>query len=249
MKKIISVLFAIVLLSISVAAFSMPHPIYGHIESDTLPLQNVEIFVENLNTGMEATTHTDVNGFYQIDLGNLDDYYRDGDSIRVSLVYCKNLAICTRSTLISGGGNEVSWDIVQDGVVAPLPHTITIVKYVCWNGAGVESESDCPLVPVVEKIICEDGTEVTDKADCPEKTDSWVYALIAAIIALVGGLFGGGWKIYNGKFKHYHRGLTSYHDPSDRHRNAKYRHTRWNEGALKCISDVKKIQQGIDLSK
>ena len=187
-------------------------------------------------------TITNNEGFYQADLGNIDDRYHDGDVIQASIIYCEALPRCAKTTIVSGGGNQITFDIAKDDVA----DTATIVKYVCDDGSIVLDKSLCVIQPRIYE--CADGTLVEDEDDCPETSNSWIYWVIGIFLALFGA-GAGGWKIYNGKFKHYHKGLTSYHDPSTRHLNPKYRHTLWKDNAIKCISDVKKIQSGIDLSQ
>lgn len=230
-----------------------PHPIYGHLAADDYAVQGAELTIKNLNTGKYSVVSTDNNGFFQADLGNFDTSYRDGDSIKVTINYCTNLEICSKTTKVSGGGNEVSWDIKEldqavidsGGQPVPLPGTIQIVNFQCWDGSLAGSIEQCPVKPVM--IQCDDGTFVNEGTECPEKSSNgWLYGLIV----FLAGLFGlGGWKFYNSKFKHYHRGITSYHDPNTQHTNAKYRHVAFNKHPFKCILEVNKIQKGIDLTE
>ncbi len=247
MKKILIGLFAIVLMATFVTALSMPHPIYGFTENDGIPLRNLEVRVEHILSGVYEISHTNNDGFFQVDLGNLGISFRDGDGVKVSLIYCQELSRCSKTVTLSGGGNEVSFDLAKE-LLPEAPDTVIIVNYICWNGDAVESQDDCPpvIVPVIQ-IECADGTIVEDKSDCPEESSSWIAWVIGLLVAFLAGA--GGLKFYNGKLKHYHRGYSYYHDPSTRHSKLPYRHRLWKESALGCIKDVKKIQQGIDLSK
>jgi len=252
MKNIFLTLFVLSILSISAlgAGPAFPHPIFGHITSEISPVANAEITVENLNTHVKSTTTTDSNGFFQVDLGNVDTNYRDGDSIKVTLNYCNTLAQCTKTVAVSGGGNEVSFDIST--LTAPIPETITIVKYVCWDGSQVSTQSLCPAQPVPEPVVvtqfkCADSTVVADATQCPEQKTTWwgwVMGIVAAIF-----LGAGSWKFYTdkyGKFKtqHMHKGVVGFHDPNTKHSNPLFQHTPWKVNPMKCIEDVKKINAG-----
>lgn len=242
MKKLtIFSIFIFLVSTVVISAMTMPHPIFGKITNEGLPVSNLEIEVKNLNTLASMRTFTNTNGFYQADLGNFDDRYVDGQTVKVSLVYCASFDNCNKETVISGGGNEVSFDVKEMPEQPP-------VYFICSDGTKVEKESDCPVIDEPEYYyVCADHTYVLRPEDCSESSNSWVYWVIGILAVLLGGA--GGWKFYNGKLKHYHKGVSGYHDPNTKHTNLKYRHTIWKESALKCISDVNKIQKGIDLSK
>ena len=247
-KKILFYLVIITLLAgLVVGSPAFPHPIHGKIMAGSDPILNVKLEVKNLNNGIVSETMTNEAGFFQVDLGNIDPNQRDGDLIKVSLIYCKSLLSCSKTVAVSGGGNEVSFNIVSESIPVPTDPDVVIVKFVCWDNSAVNDMADCPVDPVVQ-VQCADGSLVDLVEDCPESNNGWIAVIITTIAVILGGIYGGGWKIYNGKFKHYHRGLNSYHDPSTRHRNAKYRHTLWEDSAIGCIRDVKTIQKGIDLS-
>src|SRR3990167_1175502 len=205
MKKIIIPLFLILALVSSIvwAAPAFPHPIYGHITHGGNPVKDVEVKVMNTKTGMQLVTTTNIDGFYMADLANFDQNYREGDPIKVSLVYCENTAGCSKTVFVSGGGNEVSWDVSVEVVSTPLPETVTIVKYVCCDGTAVDDASICPTQPVPPtpepivitetKYFCLDGSEVLSKEECPEENNSWLYWVIGVLALLFMG--GGGWKL------------------------------------------------------
>lgn len=250
--KLNFLIMAAIMLGLSVvtaSAMQMPHPIYGHILSSDSPVANAEIIVLNTNSQIKSTTFTNSNGFYQVDLGNVDPNYREGDVIKVSLAYCSNLELCSKSVAVSSGGNLISWDIAN--IESPIPDTIQVLEYVCESGEKVSSLDKCPKpIPpqpeVITTYVCADGNVVSRLEDCPEQSSSWWLWIVGILATFLIGT--GGWKFYNGKFKHYHKGLNSYHDPNAQHSNPKYRHAAWKENPLKCMSDVRKIEKGIDLS-
>jgi hypothetical protein len=222
------------------------------------PVMNVKLDVKNTATGVSTPAWTDDDGRFMVDLGNVDTRYRDGDVIKVSLNYCQLLSKCVKSVSVSGGGNEASFDISVESLPT-RPEGSVVVKVICWDGTAVEDKMYCPAYDT-----CPNGVLVKKGTACPqpvvtptptptptpepepvtpEKNDNWIWWAIGVLAALLSGA--GGWKFYNGKFQHMHKGIIGYHDPNIKHLNVKYRHTIWKVSALKCISDVKKIQQGI----
>ena len=166
MKKITIIgLLMLMLMATSVMALTMPHPIYGKIiVDDGYPIEGLDVRVKNLDTGANAVTVTDDKGFYQVDLGNVDDRYHDGDVIQVSIVYCESLERCKSEVLVSGGGNQVAFSI-EPTVEQPLPSTSTVIKY-----------------------VCEDGSTVGDLSTCPVKEDNIDWSIVAAISIVIIGL-------------------------------------------------------------
>src|SRR3990167_3927648 len=143
MTKKLLALFLFIVLSLSVVSFNMPHPVYGHITNDGFPVRNVEVKVHNLVTGNSGTSFTDGEGFFQVDLGNIDDRYRTGDTVKVSLVFCESNAECSKTVVLSGGGTEVAFDIAKE-TNEPLPESSEEVKYICWDGSEARNQADCP---------------------------------------------------------------------------------------------------------
>lgn len=156
MKKILTFLITLMVLMMSVVAFNMPHPIYGKITDDGIPVVGLSVRVKNLDTGAEGLATTNLAGFYQVDLGNIDARYNDGDRIVSSLVFCEELDKCKVENVVSGGGNELSFDI--SGMDYPT-------QYVCSDGSVVSDAADCPVIEdpvVVDKPSSnEDKTQVS----------------------------------------------------------------------------------------
>ncbi len=181
MKKIIFPFSAIMLILVSmVLAVPMPHLIYGRITTDGYDIKNLEVNVRNTKTDIEGSTFTDLNGRYQIDLGNIDEYYRDGDKIEVTLLYCQDLERCSKSTIISGGGNELSWDI------SDVPDEAIIVTKIenCWDGTQIiNNEGTCP-----ERIVCSDGSEVHSEAECPPKPEEPKDRILEIVLGILSAL-------------------------------------------------------------
>ena len=92
----------------------MPHPVYGTITNNLEPVRNVQVNYVNANTGKTSTATTSSNGFYQFELGNFDTGFRDGDSLIVTVDFCKTNSKCSNTAVLSGGGNQI--DIELAGV-------------------------------------------------------------------------------------------------------------------------------------
>lgn len=241
--------------SLVLAAPAMPYVVHGNIVSGEHPLLNAELSILNVNTKQSSLTHTNENGFFQFDLANVDQNYRAGDTLKLALVYCAEAPECQRTLIVDdGAGIRIKIDVQT--IVQPLPSDVIVVKFQCADGSFVDDSVKCPALiqpqpevikePVIEvQVQCLNGSLVADISECPEESNNWVAMIIGILVLLFGGA--GGFKFYNGKFKHLHRGLVGYHDPNTEHSNLKYRHRTWKQSPLGCIKDVKKIEKGIDL--
>lgn len=170
MKLLFGILF-ICLMVTSVMAMSVPHPIAGRITSDGFSVQGLEVKVKNLATSAQGITTTNNKGFYQVDLGNIDSRYNEGDNIKICLNYCQTFERCCQTTVVSGGGNKVSFDVTKE----VLPSSASIIK-----------------------IICPDGSTVTESSLCPVE-DEIDWAIVAAITIVIVGLgLAWAWATNNG---------------------------------------------------
>lgn len=243
MKKLILYPLMMMFLMSLVLGIGVPHPINGHITADGNAVGNAVLIVENLNSKITSEATTNSNGFYQVELANVDPTFRDGDIIKVSVSYCKDIPICTKSVAISGGGNEISWDIIIEELPIP-PIEIIIYKYVCWDGSKSDTADNCPVIPA-PVYVCGDGSEVDDSSKCPEEKDDSLVAILAGLAAglLIGGAGGYyfkrkeamskgvGIKIYTKRdgtesVLHKHPGIVGYHEPMTSHRDKIERHPK-----------------------
>ena len=190
MKKIIPFVLALLLLMTSVAAQTLPHPVYGYVTAGGDIVANAKIQYENLDTNTKKTAYTNDYGFYQFELGNVDPRYMTGDQVKVTLVYCETINYCIKQITLSGGGDEVSWDIIDEDL-PDIPDDggddgpTIITKYTCPDGSVVERSADC-----VKTITCEDGSTVTNADDCPKDSDALAIALgiLAGLIGIALGV-------------------------------------------------------------
>ncbi len=185
MKKLI--LFGLLmslLMVASVLATRLPHPIYGMITAEENPVMNAQIKITNTATGKSEITTTNSNGFYQVDLGNFPvgvyPSFWEGNVIKVTLLYCQGIDSCNKQVQVSGGGNELSWDIEREHITEPLPDDVIIVKYVCMDGTPVNDVKDCSVT-----YVCSDDSIVENREECPEETNPYRIAL-TIVIALIG---------------------------------------------------------------
>lgn len=245
----------------------LPQPVSGEITVEGYHPEGLTLIQKNLRLGVEHEVKVDSNGFFIVDWSNYG--FHDGDQVEISIKMCKDLPSCSQIiTLTEGVPNHV---IISS---SSLEHvTEESIYYVCSDGVKVSDKDDCEILSKIvineketivdsgdntineviketttEKYVCADETLVDDPSECEvsESWLAWVIGILAGLFASIAGA--SGWKFYNGKFKHYHRGIVSYHDPNARHSNLKYRHITWKESVLGCLKDVGKIQKGIDLS-
>lgn len=185
MNKKILYGFLFLMLCSLVSAMGVPHPVFGSITADGDFLNNAEVIIKNLGTGIQVTTNTDSSGRYQVDLGNFDRGFRDGDLIEVTLKYCDSVEICTKSFNVAGGNDEISWDITGEKITVNLPSDVNVVSpiqyKVCWDNSQIQVEQICP-----ERVVCNDGSEVHSVEFCPEGELNW--AIVAAIGIVIVGL-------------------------------------------------------------
>ena len=263
MKKTIIIWTIVLMLVLSIVVDSppVPAPIRGYFYINDHSVAGYTIEAENLRTGevISGADHIEMitqSGGFAFDLSfftqgyapEIPDFY-PGDPIEVRVG-----GIDVKETF--NAPDTFPYSITLRLSVDSIVESTLLVQ--CWDGSYVKEAGLCPAVTTttistttttVPKVtyVCADGLEVDDKSDCPESDEGflgWIISIIAAVFAAAGGF-----KFYKGRYMHYHRGLSSYHDPSTRHRNLKYRHRLWKDGAWNCINDVTKIQKGIDLTQ
>lgn len=181
MKKLIFYFLSLVLMFSMVMAVPMPHPIYGKITHDGYPVSNVAVIVTNTVDNARGESTTTENGLYLVDLGNIDERYRDGDLIKVTLKHCQETPECSKTVVVSGGSNKLSWDIGVEKIQLPPE-----VMYQCADGNLVDNLVYCltpeptptptpePVVitETITEVVCEDGSKVSDVSECPVKSNT-----------------------------------------------------------------------------
>lgn len=270
-NKLLIGLFAFLISLSLVVATSTPMPVHGQVQLDGYKtLEGLNINQKNLRTNMDITFDLDANGYYLVEWANYP--WLPGDQIEISVEICDHREVCRKTIELTG-------EPLVSGVNFFVPSTYelveeTIVKYICHDGVQVDDLNECTIPNkelttvkeiiqevidgktittevikevTVEKYVCEDGETAATKEECETHSGSWLVKILGILLALFASA--GGWKFYRGTLTHYHRGLRGYHNAHTRHQKLKYRHARFWSSPLQCVKDVKKIQEGIDLSQ
>jgi hypothetical protein len=234
--KFMFVVFAIIIMAISSSAsayIGTPFPINGRVEG--INVGNLDVRITNLRTGKYMDTTTSNAGEFLVDWYNSDDEDGTipknipGDGFEIRILSCDDLEECVKHVLYS---------IIEENAKNGIPSVIFDLTSVVLP---------CPTTPTCETCeTCEECEECIDK-ECP--TNIWdlgIGAVMGLVIALV-SFMGGGIKVYKNRlgkavFLHRHRGIKEYHNPNTRHMNLAYRHRRWGDDPLGCVSDVAKIE-------
>lgn len=179
MKKILSVLVALMLVALPAVALVFPLPIAGQVTSTFggFPVSGLVVTVKNVNTGEVLTTMTASDGRYLIDWANSVYKYREGDTFIISVL---DSTVTKRFT----GGV----DVTANFAIGIAPSTITTVS------TTLPPETTT-LPPITE--IPETTTTVTTTTIPPVtySAPTLVMVLVAGVIVL------GGYQYYIRKGK------------------------------------------------
>lgn len=175
---------------------------------------NLDIEITNMRTNKIALTKTTNAGEYLVDWSNTDD---EGETIIKYMI---------------GDKFRV--------VIPSCSERSDCVKVLTYMGDS-EIYTEFDLTRII--IPCPAKTE------CPTNTCDGVGMEI--IIGLIMGFIvfvGGGLKFYKNRagdatLQHKHRGIRGYHNPNTSHTDIRYKHARWKDNPLKCLMDVKKIEE------
>ncbi len=143
MKKILTILTFLCMIGLVIAT-GVPHPLYGKITNEGVPVSGLEINIKNLNTGNEKTTSTNKDGFYQVDMPNFDPSFQYGNTVRTTVVFCETLDKCKKSVVLENtGGTQISFDIAGVPDIPEQPEPVEVIKHVCEDGSEVDNPEDC----------------------------------------------------------------------------------------------------------
>ena len=269
--------FIMLLLGVSLASANvLPCPITVKlIPPADLCEGSYKITIENLRTNAIVTGQTNQYFEYVYDWANFGiGGYQQGDIFRISVLGITQDIKYTGqppTEFVDMNGNPVDFvrlnvaDYCPDGCIVTVTKTKTVTEYVdrivnmetpVYVDKIVEVVKEVPVE--VEKII-ERIEKVEVPQECPdcitEVETGWqkYIGLIVGLMAIIAVFAGGGWKIYKNKkgeatIQHRHLGIKDYHNPDTRHTNPKYRHRLFKDDPAGCLADVKKINDGIDLS-
>jgi len=222
MKKIITILMALVLMGSPVLAQYTPLPISGTV---SVRGAGIDVTIENLDTGEVITTHTNKEGFFIVDWANAEEKYRPGDEFKITV------ADKSKTEVYEGSPIEVEF-IFEECPECPPCNCPSIPE-------------DCPedTTPYDECDSCCDCPVIPEK-----KEDYYLEGIVAILSGALGALFGykkgpkklieyaeknfkkGQYvrlgKYYNGAItaKHMHKGIVGYHDPDREHQDEDAKH-------------------------
>lgn len=264
-KLLVGLVISLFLMSFLVTATGLPVPVSGQISlAGYSVLEGLTIEHKNLRTSVVYEQKLDAKGYYVF---TWNGKFLQGDKVTTTIKICEDMPSCSTTFTLDGNPKQVNINVPSNFEVVKE----TSVVYRCYDGTEVSSIDECGIPDqkvIIEKeiiqnivkdikevlkiketikYVCLDGSEVESKDDCDEASGGWLVKILGSLCALFAAA--GGWKFYRGVLTHYHRGLRGYHNANTEHRNKKYRHARFWKSPMKCLKDVRKIQQGIDLRK
>lgn len=110
-KLIIPILLMLCMIIPATAQFLMPYPVHGIITLNDDPMSGLEVSFTNVRTVETLTTLTNDIGEYHIELTDLKEGYRYGDTVYVE--GCKGYPDCSVSFEIEGGSKRLDFPITD----------------------------------------------------------------------------------------------------------------------------------------
>ena len=174
----------------------------------------LDIEITNMRTNKIALTKTTDAGEYLVDWSNTDD---EGETIIKYMIGDKFRVVIPSC--------------------AERPDCVTVLTYMGDSEIYTEFDLTRIIIPCPEKTECPTNT-------CDGVGMEIIIGLIMGIIVFIGG----GLKFYKNRagdatLQHKHRGIRGYHNPNTSHKDIRYKHARWKDNPLKCLMDVKKIEE------
>jgi len=114
MKKLIIPMILMLMIIPLVVAFMMPYPIHGKVTLYGEPQSKIDVSFTNVRTAETVTVTTNDKGDYQIELANLKEGYRYGDTVYVK--GCKGDTNCIVTFEIEGGSKRIDFPISDSNV-------------------------------------------------------------------------------------------------------------------------------------
>jgi hypothetical protein len=251
-KLLIGMVASFLLLLASVSALT-PHPIYGVVSDEGSAVSSIQLKYSRQDSQLgliERYVTTNGDGFYMFDLGNEDPRFNVGDTVTLTVVYCKGNPYCVEVFQLTDSKETFNFETKY------IPEQII---YKCADGTEVSDLDSCPTTDTdcdptdCEDVVCPDcptvptcpTCEVCD--ECPEDDEAGFPWLIGLISVVIGAGVGAGTTYYSRKnistvkgvtvktrigtsgqkiVSHLHRGLRNYHDPRTTHTDPKERHPK-----------------------
>lgn len=213
MKKIFILSLLIMLFMVSSVSAVIYSPMPINGKVMGVNVGGLDIEITNMRTGKIALTKTTDAGEYLVDWSNTDD---EGETIIKYMLGDKFRVVIPSC--------------------AERPDCVTVLTYMGESEIYTEFDLTRIIIPCPEKTECPVDT-------CEGVGIEIIIGLLTGIIVFIGG----GLKFYKNQaggatLQHRHKGIRGYHDPNTSHTNIKYKHARWKDNPLKCLMDVKKIE-------
>lgn len=203
MKKIIIPIFLALLSITAVSALVLPCPIAGTITATGgWNIGSLTVIGKNLNTGEEM--HASMGGSnYMLEVANFPKSYRNGDTIRVSIVECAPDPLCVKEVQVYGAPIELNFDLT--GLKCPPCDCPTCPTCDSCCPVPVECDSCCPTIESCEDqgYILPEDCDVTNCEDagyilpedckdviCPECINPIVIIVIVIVFLIIGIIIG-----------------------------------------------------------
>jgi hypothetical protein len=239
MKKLIALIFSLILIAPAFGALYTPLPVGGKIKGSSIP---VFVKITNLRTGVSEIFSSNEYDEYLFDWANSNDNggilikYQSGDVFEIKIPSCEGSPNCVKKVTYTAGGIIADFD---------LTGTDNICQE-CQPCGECQECPDCPSCPVCE--VCE-LCEICEECEvCKDKT---VWEMILEFFGILGIgtiTIGSGYKfvvrknLKTGKeeievTQHKHKispsGNDNYHSINTLHTHVNFKHPKgmkdpWN---------------------
>ena len=184
MKKLISFIIALMLVSVFALAAPSPEPVAVEFSLPGYPdPEGLKVVQTNLRTGISYESVVDNSGFSLLDWGNLP--HLPGDKVEIAIKVCKDKPECRKVVELNGNPVLVSLVISSSTEIVELVKEEVKYKYVCADKSVKDNPDECPEIQRIivpsEVLVCPSGERVVSAEDCPQ--GPWV--LVSVVIGLV----------------------------------------------------------------
>jgi len=183
-KKTLSLLIGLILLSTFVLAVPSPEPVAVQVNLVGYPdPEGLKLIHTNIRTGISYESEVDSSGFSLMEWGN--NPHLPGDKVVIAIKVCKDNPACVKTITLDGEPLFVDLDVptlieIQKEVIKEVGY-----KYVCADKSIKDTAEECPEIQRIivpsEVLVCPSGEKVVSANDCPQ--DPWV--LVSVVIGLV----------------------------------------------------------------
>jgi len=190
-KKILSLILGLMLLSTFVLAVPSPEPVAIQVGLVGYPdPEGLKLIHTNLRTGISYESEVDSSGFSLMDWGN--NPHLPGDKVEIAIKVCRTNPVCKKEITLSG--EPLLIDLVVPSLTEIQQEVIKEVgyKYVCADKSIKDTADECPEVQSVivpsQVLVCQDGTKVTEEKDCPSDPLLALSIGLGALLVVAGAV-------------------------------------------------------------